>query len=405
MATPFRYLLLTFWITTLLAVPGLSFASGPAAVTSAKAALPPKAAAPAPAVKADVPGSVTNLVKNPGMESGPQDWTTSDKAGQTVIRTGMGHGGSMVMALGGANADTSAAYQDVAIPADATQVFVQFWYSVASQEDAIETRPFDTATVVVSDPATNTVLVNVASLSNANRSNGAWAQSSPVDVTAQKGKTVRLTFFSTTDASKPTTFMFDDIELASVTTTPPAVPGAPMTASATSGNGQAVVTFAPPASDGGSAITGYVVTSNPAGGVDTNSGSPATSHVITNLANGTSYTFTVTAVNAVGSSVASAPSNPVVPALPAPVASFKAAPVAGSPLTVRFTDQSQFATSWLWNFGDGATSAEQNPSHLYASRGSFTVTLATANSTGSSSVTKSVRSFPDVTSIILLFNE
>jgi hypothetical protein len=400
MAIPFRNLILTFWIATLLALPGLCFASGPAGAATSQGA-----AAPTPAVKADVAGSVTNLVKNPGMENGAQDWTTSDKAGQTMIRQGMGHGGSMVMALGGANSDTSLAYQDVAIPADASQVFVQFWYSVETQEAAIETRPFDTATVVVSDPATNAVLVNVASLSNANRSNGTWLQSSAVDVTAQKGKTVRLTFSSTTDASKTTTFMFDDIELAIVTTTPPAVPGAPMTASATPGNGQAVVTFAPPATDGGSAITGYAVTSNPAGGVDTNSGSPATTHVITNLANGTSYTFTVTAINAVGSSVASAPSNAVVPALPAPVASFKAAPVAGAPLSVRFTDQSQFATSWLWNFGDGATSTEQNPSHQYPSRGNFTVTLTTANSSGSSSVTKSIRSFTDITSIILLFND
>jgi uncharacterized repeat protein (TIGR01451 family) len=45
-------------------------------------------------------------------------------------------------------------------------------------------------------------------------------------------------------------------------------PGAPTGATATAGNAQATVTFTAPASNGGSAITGYTVTSNPPGGVD-----------------------------------------------------------------------------------------------------------------------------------------
>ena len=46
------------------------------------------------------------------------------------------------------------------------------------------------------------------------------------------------------------------------------------------------------------------------------------------------------------------------------------------PLTVNFTDQScGTITSWQWNFGDGATSNEQNPSHTYSKPGTFTVSL------------------------------
>ncbi len=46
------------------------------------------------------------------------------------------------------------------------------------------------------------------------------------------------------------------------------------------------------------------------------------------------------------------------------------------PLTVQFTDQtSPAATSWLWDFGDGGTSTQQNPSHTYSSFGIFNVTL------------------------------
>jgi PKD repeat protein len=48
-----------------------------------------------------------------------------------------------------------------------------------------------------------------------------------------------------------------------------------------------------------------------------------------------------------------------------------------NPLTVQFTDLSQQATSWFWDFGDGTTSTLQNPSHTYASDGLFSVTLIT----------------------------
>ena len=48
-----------------------------------------------------------------------------------------------------------------------------------------------------------------------------------------------------------------------------------------------------------------------------------------------------------------------------------------------FTDKSIGADSWNWNFGDGATSILQNPTHTYASVGTFTVTLTVFNlSTG-----------------------
>ena len=91
------------------------------------------------------------------------------------------------------------------------------------------------------------------------------------------------------------------------------MPGAPTGATATAGNAQATLLFNAPASNGGSAITGYTVVSNPTGGVDSNAGTTNTSHIVTGLINGTAYTFAVTATNVVGTSAPSAASNSVTP--------------------------------------------------------------------------------------------
>ena len=51
-----------------------------------------------------------------------------------------------------------------------------------------------------------------------------------------------------------------------------------------------------------------------------------------------------------------------------------------APLTVDFTDYSSgVPASWLWDFGDGGTSTEQNPSHTYAEAGTYTVSLQVSN--------------------------
>jgi hypothetical protein len=98
---------------------------------------------------------------------------------------------------------------------------------------------------------------------------------------------------------------------ASLSITPAVVPNAPTGVTAVSGDGQATVSFIPPASNGGSAITSYTVTANPGGKTVTGSGSPLT---VTGLANGTAYTFTVTATNGVGTGTASTASAAVTPA-------------------------------------------------------------------------------------------
>lgn len=53
-----------------------------------------------------------------------------------------------------------------------------------------------------------------------------------------------------------------------------------------------------------------------------------------------------------------------------------------APYNVQFTDQSPGATSWLWDFGDGTTSTEQNPAHLYNTSGNYTVSLTITTAGG-----------------------
>ena len=74
-----------------------------------------------------------------------------------------------------------------------------------------------------------------------------------------------------------------------------------------------------------------------------------------------------------------------------PVISFTSNYVPGSCVNpVQFTDQStNVPTGWVWDFGDGtATSSLQNPSHQYATTGTYNVTLTATNAFGTSSITR-----------------
>ena len=90
------------------------------------------------------------------------------------------------------------------------------------------------------------------------------------------------------------------------------VPGSPTGVTAVAGNGNAYVSFTAPASNGGSAITGYTVKSSPGGFTAT--APTATPVTVSGLTNGVAYTFTATATNTVGTSAPSTPSAPVTPA-------------------------------------------------------------------------------------------
>jgi hypothetical protein len=101
------------------------------------------------------------------------------------------------------------------------------------------------------------------------------------------------------------------------TAPPPTAPSTPTGVTASAGNADVRLSWSAPA-DGGSPITSYTVTRYVGGVVQARHtfATSATSHLLKGLTNGTTYTFTVAAGNAVGSSAPSAPSLPATPLIP-----------------------------------------------------------------------------------------
>ena len=67
-----------------------------------------------------------------------------------------------------------------------------------------------------------------------------------------------------------------------------------------------------------------------------------------------------------------------------PVASFQYEVSEANFLEVKFTNYSQNATMYSWNFGDGNTSTEENPTHVYETAGAYTVVLTAKNAADAS---------------------
>jgi PKD repeat protein len=109
------------------------------------------------------------------------------------------------------------------------------------------------------------------------------------------------------------------------------------------------------------------------------------------------YTVTLTVKNAYGSD--SETKAGYVSAMGKPKADFTADERRGvEPFTVKFTDLSTGnPTSWSWDFGDGTTSIEQNPTHVYQKEGSYDVTLTVSNSYGTDTEAKTGASAPVAT--------
>ncbi|WP_404502035.1 fibronectin type III domain-containing protein, partial [Arthrobacter sp. GAS37] len=279
--------------------------------TNAVGTSAPSAASAPVTPTAPVPG-----VTNGGFESGLTSWTTGGvkaPAASTVAHTGTG---SALLGLvsGAEPLGDSSLSQTITMPAAGTST-LSFWYQPHTADETCTGTAcrYDWMEAQVRTTS-GTVLASLFKLCN---NNGTWTQLS-ANLSAYNGQAIVLWFNVHLDGSSPAddTWMYlDDVTLTNSQTTPTA-PAAPTGVTATAGNASAAVSWTAPA-NGGSPITSYAIT--PHAGTTTlapvtvTGNPPATTANITGLTNGTAYTFTVTATNAIGTSPASTASAPVTP--------------------------------------------------------------------------------------------
>lgn len=98
------------------------------------------------------------------------------------------------------------------------------------------------------------------------------------------------------------------------------------------------------------------------------------------------YTVTLTATNVAGSNTIT--QQTYIQVFDPPTVDFLYDKNSGcTPYRIQFTDQSSAAsntvnTSWFWDFGDGQTSTQQNPSHIYRTPDNFTISLKVTSDKG-----------------------
>ena len=191
-----------------------------------------------------------------------------------------------------------------------------------------------------------------------------------------------------------------DPSLASAPITPAAVPSAPAAPVGVVGNAAVVLSWSAPAANGAD-ITSYTVTSSPGG---LTCSTATTSCTVSNLSNGTAYTFTVSASNALGSSAASAASAsfiplgpPATPAAPTGVASNASVSLSWiAPLANGSAISSYTVTSTPGSFTCTTASTSCTVSNL-SNGTAYTFTLTATNSAGTSPSSSASAAFTPAT--------
>jgi Zn-dependent metalloprotease len=153
-------------------------------------------------------GGGTNVIVNPGFETGTTPWVIS---GSTTRSTGtFPHSGVAYMILGINNSTTSTLYQTVTVPAGGANL--NFWLNITTSE-AAGAAIFDRCFIEVRNTS-GTLLATLATFSNQNSGTaGVYVLRGPYNLAAFAGTTVRIQFRATTDITLPTSFRVDDVSV------------------------------------------------------------------------------------------------------------------------------------------------------------------------------------------------
>jgi subtilisin family serine protease len=152
-----------------------------------------------------LPGG-SQLLLNPGFESGGVNWTATagviNNSTQQTPRTGAWY----AWLNGYGTTHTDSLFQQITVPSTATSAMLSFWLNITTAETTTTTA-FDRLQVQVRN-SSNTVLTTLATYSNLNRSTGYLQKT--FDLTAFRGQTIRIYFLGTEDSTLQTSFVIDD---------------------------------------------------------------------------------------------------------------------------------------------------------------------------------------------------
>jgi len=154
-------------------------------------------------------GATSQLLLNPGFESGNVSWTITPAVIDNSLSPAPHSGAWKAWLDGYGTSHTDFAYQQVTIPPTATSATLEFWLRISTSETT-STTAFDTLNVQILN-SSGSLLSTLATYSNLNASASYSLKS--FDVTAFKGQTIRVRFLGVEDFSLATSFLVDDTAL------------------------------------------------------------------------------------------------------------------------------------------------------------------------------------------------
>ena len=158
--------------------------------------------------QAGTTGGGTELIVNPGFESGTAPWVAS---GQITFSSGtFPHSGTNYVIVNGVNSTTGTIYQTVTVPSGGANL--NFWLNITTSE-AAGASVFDRLFIEVRNTS-GTLLATLATFSNQNSGTaGVYVLRGPYNLSSFAGQTVRIQFRGTNDITLPTSFRIDDVSV------------------------------------------------------------------------------------------------------------------------------------------------------------------------------------------------
>lgn len=151
----------------------------------------------------------TQLLANPGFESGAASWSATSGVINNSTATPARSGSYKAKLNGYGTARTDTLMQQVTIPSSATRATLSFWLQVRSAETTTSTA-YDTLKAQVRS-SSGAVLTTLGSYSNLNKGSSYVLKS--FDLSAYRGRTVQVFFTGTEGSRLQTTFLVDDVAL------------------------------------------------------------------------------------------------------------------------------------------------------------------------------------------------